>query len=185
MYINYMLHIYIGHKDQNIEILLPISDEQQQINHEFNRYISKAIENNEDITFQHIKIFVSGSSAAGKTNLRYSLLGQKFVEEHESTDIQETKHAYIANNAGVLETNKGKKIWREFNLQEQLNQFKSLWEHRFNQKPKSNLEHTTGDISNENIPNEDIPSKDVPSEVIPSEDIPSEDIPSDDAQIED
>ena len=138
-----MLYMYIG----------------QQSNCELNKYISEAIENNEDITFQHVKIFLSGSSAAGKTNLRYSLLGQKFVEEHESTDIQETKHAYIANNAGVLETKKGK-IWREFTLQEQLSQFKSLWEDRRNQKLKSNSEHTIGDTSNENIPSKDIPNDD-------------------------
>ena len=108
---------------------------------------------------------MSGSSAAGKTNLRYSLLGQGFVEEHDSTDIQETQHAYIANSAGVLETKEGKKIWKEFNLQEQLNQFKSLWEHRLNQKSEINSEHTIDGI--------------------PSDDLQTEDIPNDDSEIED
>ena len=93
---------------ENIKMSPPLSDVQQQINPEFNRYISEAIKNNEVIEFKHIKIFLSGSSATGKTNLRYSLLGQEFVEDHESTDIQETKHAYIANSAGVLETKEGK-----------------------------------------------------------------------------
>ena len=108
---------------------------------------------------------MSGSSAAGKTNLRYSLLGQDFVEEHHSTDIQETQHAYIANNAGVLETTEGKKVWKEFNLQEQLNQFKSLWEYRLNQKSEINSEHIIDGI--------------------PSDDLQTEDVPNDDSEIED
>ena len=108
-----------------------------------------------------MKIFLSGSSAAGKTNLRYSLLGQKFVEKHESTDIQETRHAYIANNAGVLETKEGKKLWREFNLQEQLNHFKSLWEYQLNQESENNSEHTIDDIPSEGIQSEDMPRGDI------------------------
>ena len=91
-------------------------------------------------------MFLSGSSAAGKTNLRYSLLGQEFVEEYESTDIQETKHAYLANNTGVLETKEGDKVWSEFNLTEQLNLFKSLWESRLKKKSENNPKQNTDDI---------------------------------------
>ena len=84
--------------------------------------------------FQQVKVFLSGSSAAGKTNLRYSLLGQNFVEEYESTHMQETNHAYIANNAGVMESEDGNKIWSELDLEQQLDFFKSLWKYRLEQK---------------------------------------------------
>ena len=100
--------------------------------------------------FKHIKVFLSGSSAAGKTNLRYSLLGQKFKEEYESTHLQETKHAYIASNTGILESKEGKKIWSEFSLKEQLSHFKSLWEYRLEQKSKNkeqNIVDTSSDDS--------------------------------------
>ena len=103
--------------------------------------------------FKHIKVFLSGCSAAGKTNLRHSLLGQKFKEEYESTHIQETKHAYIAKNAGILESKEGDKIWSEFDLKEQLSHFKSLWEYRLEQKSKNNLEQNIVDTSNDD--NED------------------------------
>ena len=106
--------------------------------------------------FKHIKVFLSGSSAAGKTNLRYSLLGQKFKEEYESTHIQETKHAYIASNAGILESKEGDKIWSEFNLKEQLSHFKSLWEYRLEQKSKNNLEQDIVDILSDDSEDEGI-----------------------------
>ena len=124
----------------------PLSSAQQKLGHDLDRYLNKAIRRKETIKFKHIKIFLSGSSAAGKTNLRYSLLGQEFVEEYESTDIQETKHAYIANNTGILETKKGK-IWSEFNLTEQLNLFKSLWESRLKKKSENNPYKSTDDTS--------------------------------------
>ena len=99
--------------------------------------------------FQHIKVFLSGSSAAGKTNLRYCLLGQKFVEEYESTHIQETKHACVANNAGVMESEDGDKIWSELDLKEQLKYFKSLWEYRLKQQSKNTSEQKTDDLSSD------------------------------------
>ena len=99
--------------------------------------------------FQHIKVFLSGSSAAGKTNLRYCLLGQKFVEDYESTHIQETKHACVANNAGVMESEDGDKIWSELDLKEQLKYFKSLWEYRLEQKSKNTLEQNTDELSSD------------------------------------
>ena len=122
--------------------------------------------------FKHIKVFLSGSSAAGKTNLRYSLLGQKFKEEYESTHIQETKHAYIASNAGILESIEGDKIWSEFNLQDQLKQFKSLWEYRLEKKSKNNLEKNVVDTSSDDSEDEElleITEKINESEIMPKE----------------
>ena len=118
--------------------------------------MKNAIKKGETITFKHIKVFLSGSSAAGKTNLRYSLLGQEFKEEYESTHIQETKHAYIASNAGILESKEGDKIWSEFSLQEQLSHFKSLWKYRLEQKSKNNLDQNIVDTSSDNSEDEEL-----------------------------
>ena len=121
------------------------------------RFLNRAIKNNETITFKHIKLFLSGSSAAGKTNLRYALLGQKFVEEYESTHIQETSHAYVANNAGVMESEDGNKIWSELDLKEQLNYFKSLWEYRLERGSKNNLEQNIDESSSNDGEDEGLP----------------------------
>ena len=115
-----------------------------------NKFLNKAIKNNETIKFQHIQLFLSGSSAAGKTNLRYSLLGQKFVEEYESTHIQETRHAYVANSAGVMESEDGKKIWSELDLKELLNYFKLLWKYRLEQRSvEQNIDELSSDDSDD------------------------------------
>ena len=122
--------------------------------------------------FKHIKVFLSGSSAAGKTNLRYSLLGQKFKEDYESTHIQETKHAYIASNAGILESKEGNKIWSEFSLKEQLSHIKSLWEYRLEQKSKNTSEQNIVDTSNDDSEDEgllEITEKVSESEIMPEE----------------
>ena len=84
-------------------------------------------------------MFLSGSAAVGKTNLRYSLLGQSFVKEYESTLIQETKHAYVTN-AGIIESEKGGKSWNEFNLEKQINYFRSLWKNKSLKNPNEDDE---------------------------------------------
>ena len=117
-------------------------------------------------------MFLSGSSAAGKTNLRYALLGQKFVEEYESTHIQETRHAYVANNAGVMESEDGNKIWSELDLKEQLNYLKSLWEYRLEQRSKDNLKQNIDDLSRDDSEDEGLPE--VAEEINKSEDLKKE-----------
>ena len=145
---------------------------QQKIDHGLNKFLNKAIKNNEFIKYQHIKIYLSGSSAAGKTNLRYSLLGQKFVEKYESTELQETKHAYMVSNTSILQSKEGCKIWNELDLEEQFNQLKTLWEERFNQTSKNNSKHDVSYIPDDD--SEDEGSSEVRARIIESEGLSNE-----------
>ena len=145
---------------------------QQQLDQDLKRFLNKAIKNNEAIMFQHIKVFLSGSSAAGKTNLRYSLLDQKFVGDYESTHIQETKHACVVNSAGVMESKDGGKTWSELDLKEQLNYFKSLWEYRLEQKSKNDSEQNTDELSSDDSGDEGL--LEITEEINKSEGLPEE-----------
>ena len=87
--------------------------------------LNKAVQNGETIQFQHIKIFLTGSSAAGKTSFRRSLFMEPFIEEYESTRLQETKHAYMAS---ILESKDGEATWLELTAEQQIDHFKSLLE---------------------------------------------------------
>lgn len=75
------IYIYMQHKEvqqNNLELLL-----------------KDAVEKGNIINVKHIKIFLTGASAAGKTSFRRSLFREDFAEEYESTELQETKHAHV------------------------------------------------------------------------------------------
>ena len=74
------------------------------------RLLSDEVQNGTTIEFQHVKIFLTGSSAAGKTSFRRSLFMEPFIEDYESTRLQETKHAYTAS---ILESKDGEVKWLE------------------------------------------------------------------------
>ena len=102
--------MYIQHKVQP-------QDESENLK----RLLDNAVKSGEIINFQHIKIFLTGSSAAGKTSLRRSLFRDDFVADYNSTILQETKHAYV-----VLKSKDDKVEWRELTAQQQIDLFKSL-----------------------------------------------------------
>ena len=89
------------------------------------RLLNDAVENGEIIYFQHVKVFLTGSSAAGKTSFRRSLFMEPYVEEYESTKLQETKHAYVVS---ILESKHGEVKWLELTAEQQINHFRSLLE---------------------------------------------------------
>ena len=108
------------------------------------------MKNNDIVNFQHINVFLSGSSAAGKTSLCNSLLGLDFVETYESSNMKTAKHAYVTNNTSVLQSKTGKKIWSVFSLEEQILFYKSLWRHRhIEQTLKNNSEQDTSSDDSE------------------------------------
>ena len=89
------------------------------------RLLKDAVENGKVIEFQHVKIFLTGSSAAGKTSFRHSLFKKKFVKKYTSTVLQETKHAYVAS---ILESTDGDVEWLELTADQQIDHFRSLLE---------------------------------------------------------
>lgn len=87
-------------------------------------YIKK---NKVHVSVQHIKIFLTGSAAAGKTNFRHLLLNSPFSEHQASTDVLETRLAYaVQNSASLLQSKEGNMIWYQFTPNQQLIYFKSL-----------------------------------------------------------
>ena len=86
------------------------------------------VKNNEThISVQHLKIFLTGSAAAGKTNFRHLLLNSPFSEHQASTDVLEARLAYaIHNSASLLQSEEGDMIWYQLTPNQQLVYFKSL-----------------------------------------------------------
>ena len=94
------------------------------------KILNQAIIDNEKdsgkIDFQHIKIFLTGSAAAGKTSFRRLLLNVKFDEEYTSTEFQETEHVY----AMMLKSNENSTQWIHLTAKEQIDYFNSLLKFR-------------------------------------------------------
>ena len=108
--------MHVQHKEKNLE-----------------RLLKDAVESGKIVYFQHIKIFLTGSSAAGKTSLRNSLFNDDFEKEHKPTRLQETRHAYVAS---ILESKDGDVKWLVLTPEQQISHFKRLLE---TERPK-NLE---------------------------------------------
>ena len=56
-------------------------------------YLNKAKQDKKVVDFKHIKILLTGSSAAGKSSFCRLLFCLKFTQEYDSTDIAESKQA--------------------------------------------------------------------------------------------
>ena len=105
--------------------------ENQQKDKNLDRLLKHAVENGKIVEFLHIKIFLTGSSAAGKTSLRNSLFNENFEKEHKPTRLQETKHAYVAS---ILESADGDVEWLVLTPEQQISHFKRLLE---TERPKN------------------------------------------------
>ena len=84
--------------------------------------------NTKHVSVQHIKIFLTGSAAAGKTSFRHLLLNSQFPEYQDSTDVLETKLAYAIHNSistSLLQSGEDI-IWYQLTPKQQLVYFKSL-----------------------------------------------------------
>jgi len=83
------------------------------------------IDDQAKINFQHFKIFLTGSAAAGKSSVRRLLLNKEFKENYKSTEFQKTKHAYAL--ASLLESKESDAIeWFDLSAQQQIKHCKSL-----------------------------------------------------------
>ena len=58
-------------------------------------YLTKAKENNMVVKFQHIKVLLSGSAAAGKSSFCRLLFRHKYSAEYNSTDIMDAKQCML------------------------------------------------------------------------------------------
>ena len=91
-------------------------------------YLQHVIQYKSHVSIQHIKIFLTGSAAAGKTSFRHLLLGSPFSKHQTSTDVLESRVAYaIHNSASLLQLEDSQDlIWYQHTPNQQLIYFKSL-----------------------------------------------------------
>ena len=97
--------------------------------------LKDAVEKGNIINVKHIKIFLTGASAAGKTSFRRSLFREDFAEEYESTELQETKHAHVLSVMKVKSDDDNDDDdddgdydtkWLELTAEQQINHFRAL-----------------------------------------------------------
>ena len=119
------------------------------------KYLNKAIRDKKIVDFKHIKVLLTGSSAAGKSSFcRLLFCSEKFSPKYKSTDVLENKQAFSMAKSSSEEKN-GKKeedsgkekskdkkvitvksfgilkhekevVWYELNPETQIKYFKSL-----------------------------------------------------------
>ena len=80
------------------------------------------------IDFQHIKILLTGSAAAGKTSFRRLLFRSKYSKEYNSTEVMEAQQATSIVNFSMLkqETNKEEVVWLKLDPENQIVHIKTL-----------------------------------------------------------
>ena len=77
------------------------------------------------VKFQHIKVLLSGSAAAGKSSFCRLLFRHKYSAEYNSTDIMDTKQCMLALTYCMLRE-EDQMVWLELSPKNQLKHFKSL-----------------------------------------------------------
>ena len=130
-------------------------------------YFNKAKKDKKVVDFKHIKILLTGSSAAGKSSFCRLLLRLKFLPEHNSTDVMENRQAFslnedkkkaikVQNYSVIKNTEKGDVIWYELDPKQQIRYFKSLLKSKKfydqpcpheNQDTKNNSNYNPKDVS--------------------------------------
>ena len=114
---------------------IPSSQSSQGSDNELSKFLDH-IDDQAKINFQHIKIFVTGSAAAGKSCFRHLLLQKRFKQDYKSTKVQKTKHAYaLISSTSLLEAKESGDIkWFTLSTQEQIDHCKSLLEDYYDKK---------------------------------------------------
>ena len=98
--------------------------------------MNKAKKDKKVVDFKHIKILLTGPSAAGKSIFCRLLFGsEKFSDEYNSTDIMVNKLAFLVVKSSSVQKEevepvKSRKevVWYELNLEKQIKYLKSLLE---------------------------------------------------------
>ena len=117
-------------------------------------YLNKAKKDNKVIDFKHIKVLLTGSSAAGKSSFCRLLFGsEKFSPEYNSTDIMETKQAIAVKNFGILKQ-EGEVVWYELNLEKRIQYLKSLLVHKKFHDQKSSCKNINNNSDGDKLEDE-------------------------------
>jgi len=99
------------------------------------QYLAEAKHNNMSVKFKHIKIVLSGSSAAGKSSFCHLLFRCDFSEEYNSTDVMEarqglsvikkTSDALSVKSFSVVQR-ESEMMWLELDSENRFKHFNSL-----------------------------------------------------------
>ena len=90
------------------------------------KYLNKAIKCKKFVEYQHIKVLLTGSSAAGKSSFCRLLFGLKFSAEYVSTEVVENRQAVAVRNFSMLSEDGEEVVWLELDRKHQINYLKSL-----------------------------------------------------------
>ena len=114
---------------------------------EYLQYLSEAKKNNKVVKFKHMKILLSGSSAAGKSSFCRLLFRQKFSNLYDSTDVMEATQCMPVTNKNAVAVQsfsmlkQGDEVmWLKLDPKNQLRHFKSLLSHMFPQHSSASSE---------------------------------------------
>ena len=88
--------------------------------------IDKAKKQHGTIPVRFLKLFFTGSGAAGKTSFINLLLKKKFIEYHHSTNVVHTNHAVSVKMATFTESSDHKVEWIEFDSSLELSYLRSM-----------------------------------------------------------
>ena len=88
--------------------------------------LDKAKKKQETIPVRFLKLFFTGSGAAGKTSFINLLLKKKFVEHHHSTNVVHTNHAVSVNMATFRGSSDDKIEWIELDASLELSYLRSV-----------------------------------------------------------
>ena len=99
--------------------------------------LSKAKKESKTIPVRFLKLFFTGSGAAGKTSFINLLLKRKFNEFHHSTNVVHANHAVSVKKA-VIHGSTSEVTWTEFDLEIEISYLSSL----LLPKPKATLSET-------------------------------------------
>ena len=109
--------------------------------------------NNKTVQFQHIKIFLTGSAAAGKTSFRRLLLKTPFTESYTSTEMLQTKQACVVNNASSMGSPEGI-VWYDLTGTQKLSHIKSVIKFQKSKYEKSASQSNSDHNNVQNMPSE-------------------------------
>ena len=128
--------------------------------------MNKAKKGKKVVDFKHIKILLTGPSAAGKSSFcRLLFCSEKFSDEYNSTDIMVNKLAFLVVKSSSaqkeqIEPVKSRKevVWYELNLEKQIKYLKSLLvDQKFHEEklPHKNIDDDKHQSSNKGDVNND------------------------------
>ena len=119
-----MLSIIIFVQEKKLQIL-NMAKEKKLNEKLLKKSLNRAKKEHGTIPVRFLKLFFTGSGAAGKTSFINLLLNRKFNKDHHSTNLVHTNHAVSIKKA-VLHGSTSEVTWTEFNSELEISHLRSI-----------------------------------------------------------